>query len=197
MAVQKKRQWAFVVYPDSAPSGWVDHLKQTGLKCAISPLHDKDVDPDEREKKPHWHVIVCWDGPTTYKVAEALTKRFNAPVPQALESVRGYYRYFTHKDNPEKYQYDESEIQHIGGFDPNDYIELTRSELEGYKRKVLQLIRDADLYEYADLLEMLADSEAFDLLSIAMNHTILFRGYLQSRSGRRSSQTPPMPEPED
>lgn len=185
--VKKSRYWAFIAYPDSAPTDWREQLQLSGLRCAVSPLHDKDNNPDEYEKKAHWHVIACWDGPTTYAAAKAWTDKLSASNPQALNSVRGYYRYFTHKDNPEKHQYNEADIQHLGGFDPADYIEWTRSELEAYKREIMQFVRDADLYEYADLLEILADSDRFDLLSVAMNNTMLFRGYLQSRAHRGSS----------
>lgn len=185
MAAQKKsRYWAFVVYPDSAPGDWQEQLQLTGLRCAISPMHDRDKDPDGTEKKAHWHVIACWDGPTTQSAATAITDRLNAPRPLALNSVRGYYRYLTHKDNPDKFQYEDAEIQHLGGFNPSDYIDWTRSEQEAFKREIMQIIRDAELYEYADLLELLSDSGAYDLLSVAMNHTILFRGYLQSRAHR-------------
>ena len=104
----KKRNWAFVLYPESAPADWREQLQKTGLQCAISPLHDKDMNPDNTPKKPHYHVILTYSGPTSYNVVKALTDGFNQPIPQALEQVRGYYRYLTHKDNPEKAQYDEN-----------------------------------------------------------------------------------------
>ena len=44
--MNKKRYWAFVLYPESAPSDWKDILQSTGLVCAISPYHDKDINPD-------------------------------------------------------------------------------------------------------------------------------------------------------
>ena len=28
---EKKRNWAFVVYPESAPSDWIEQLQQRGL----------------------------------------------------------------------------------------------------------------------------------------------------------------------
>ena len=37
----KKRNWAFVLYPESAPENWREELQKTGLQCAISPLHDR------------------------------------------------------------------------------------------------------------------------------------------------------------
>ena len=74
---------------------------------AISPLHDKDLNATGEPKKAHWHVIVVYGSPTTESNVKSLTERLNAPKPIPLEQVRGYYRYLTHKDNPEKAQYDE------------------------------------------------------------------------------------------
>ena len=42
----KKRYWAMVLYPESAPENWKDLLQATGLQIAISPLHDKDLNAD-------------------------------------------------------------------------------------------------------------------------------------------------------
>ena len=122
----KKRNWVFLVYPDSAPSDWVSVLQSTGLSCAISPLHDRDVNPTGEPKKPHYHVIACYSGPTSYNVVKSLTDGLNAPIPQPLEQVRGYYRYLTHKDNPEKAQYCESDIRCLNGFDLADFCELSK-----------------------------------------------------------------------
>lgn len=181
---KKSRYWVFVIYPESAPVDWRDQLQMTGLRFAVSPLHDKDQNADGTEKKPHWHVIAIWEGPTTYAAAKAITDKLNAPGPQALNSVKGYYRYLTHKDNPEKHQYDPAEIQHLGGFDPSDYIEWTKSELERLKRDVIAFIREKDILEYADLIEILEDNDMQDLLTVTMNHTMLFGGYLKSRRHR-------------
>ena len=106
----KKRNWAFVLYPESAPSDWREQLQLTGLQCAVSPLHDKDVNPDGEPKKAHYHIIVCYSGPTSFNVVKGLTDKLNQPIPIALEQIRGYYRYLTHKDNPEKYQYSADDV---------------------------------------------------------------------------------------
>jgi len=179
--VSKNRYWAAVVYPESAPENWVEIVRLQGLRAAISPLHDKDQNADEHEKKAHWHVILCWDSPTTANAAKSVTDKLNAPVPQGLTSVKGYYRYLTHMDNPEKYQYDPADIQHIGGFDPADYIEWSRSEIEAMKRKIAQMVRDANLTEYHEVYYMLLDSEANDLLTTFSSNTIHFNALLTSR----------------
>ncbi|WP_219811197.1 Rep family protein, partial [Campylobacter concisus] len=79
--------------------------------------------------KAHYHFIICYVVPTSFNVVKRLNDKLNAPIPIALEQIRGYYRYFTHKDNPEKHQYDESEIKCLNGFKISDYVELTRSEV--------------------------------------------------------------------
>jgi len=178
----KKRNWAFVLYPESAPENWKDIIQKTGLQCAISPLHNKDLDPTGELKKPHWHIIACYSGPTSFNVVKALTDSLNAPIPIALEQVRGYYRYLTHKDNPEKAQYNDIDITTINGFSITDFIELTKSEIIKIKREIQSFIRDNDIYEYCDLMDSLFDiSEWYE---VASNNTYFFEKYVSSRRNK-------------
>lgn len=179
----KKRNWAFVLYPESAPADWKDRLKQAGMKCAISPLHDKDENPDKTPKKAHYHVIVCYEGPTTYNNVKRLTESLNQPIPQPLEQVRGYYRYLTHADNPEKAQYSVADIQAINGFAIQDFVELTRSEVGKITREIVQLIRDNNITEYSVLMNILMDAGdgMTEHYEVARTNTLFFKSYLTSR----------------
>jgi len=183
----KKRNWAMVLYPESAPHDWREQLQKTGLQCAVSPLHDRDINPTGEKKKPHYHIILCYSGPTAYSVVKALTDRLNQPVPQVLEQVRGYYRYLTHEDNPEKYQYSKSDITTINGFSIADFVELTKSEVAKIKREILTFVRDNQIFEYADLMEILMDAgEGMgDHFDVASNNTLFFSKYLESRRFRK------------
>ena len=183
----KKRNWVFLVYPDSAPSDWVSVLQSTGLSCAISPLHDRDVNPTGEPKKPHYHVIACYSGPTSYNVVKGLTDGLNAPIPQPLEQVRGYYRYLTHKDNPEKAQYCESDIRCLTGFDLADFCELSKSEVLAYKKELQILIRNLDILEYSDFMDYLQDNDLFTLYDIASSNTYFFEKYISSRRNKLKS----------
>ena len=176
----KKRNWAFVAYPESMPTNWLEILQETGAPIAISPLHDKDLNADEHEKKAHYHFIICYGGPTSFNVVKRLTDKLNAPIPIALEQIRGYYRYFTHKDNPEKHQYDESEIKCLNGFAITDFVELSKSEVVKIKYDILDLIEKNGFCEYYDLIEFLKNDN-IERLEIAMNNTLFFNTYLKSK----------------
>lgn len=177
----KKRNWAFVIYPESAPPDWRDQLQQTGLQCAISPLHDKDINPTGEAKKPHYHVILAYSGPTSFNVVKGLTDALHQPIPQALEQIRGYYRYLTHKDNPEKAQYSDCDIQTINGFNIGNYIELSKSEVNVIIRSLQELIRQYDIVEYSQLMDTLVDNEMYLEHEVASTHTMFFDKYITSR----------------
>lgn len=181
----KKRNWAFVLYPESAPADWREQLQKTGLPCAISPLHDRDVNATGEQKKPHYHVMVFYQGPTSYNVVKRLTDGLNQPIPQVVEQVRGYYRYLTHMDNPEKAQYSPSEIRTLNGFDIGDFVDMTKSEVTKVLRALMDYIRDNDLMEYADLMDMtMCEGIPPEWFDVAASHTLFFTGYLKSRRFR-------------
>lgn len=205
----KKRNWAMVLYPESAPADWLEQLKTTGLSVAISPLHDMDVwsledeqkNPEHKAgtpKKAHHHVILVYGSPTTYNNVKALCDRLNQPIPQPLEQVRGYYRYLTHEDNPEKAQYSKADIQTLNGFDIREFVELTKSEVTKAKREILQLIRDNGITEYADLVDILMDGGegTADMFDVASNNTLFFKAYLTSQWRRQAAPGRP-PENEE
>lgn len=197
----KKRNWGFLVYPTkdqleklesnydgtdgygSVPNDWKERLQLSGLQYAISPLHDKDKleDGSGKIKKPHYHVIVVYGNPTTYRNVKNLTDNFNSPVPQALEQVRGYYRYFTHKDNADKYQYAEENIMCGGGFNIADFIELSKSEVTEIKFKLQTLIREMDIEEYQEFMDYVQDNFDRTVYDVASNHTMFFNTYIKSR----------------
>jgi hypothetical protein len=174
-----------VAYPESVAPDWKEQLKLSGLQCAISPLHDKDEHSDpavEDGKKPHWHVIVTWGNTTTHAAVASLTDRLQATMPIKLESVRGYYRYFVHADDPDKYQYDPAEITLIGGFDIADHTEMTRGERLRLMAEVQDFIEDNDIREYRRLTWALRQIDGMrQQWEIAITNTLFFNTYITSR----------------
>ena len=149
--------------------------------------------PTGEPKKAHYHVILSYEGPTTYNNVKRLTESLKQPIPQPLEQVRGYYRYLTHEDNPEKYQYDKKGIEVLNGFAIQDFVELTRSEVGKRTREIIQLIRETGITEYADLMNILMDSgegmsEHFE---VARSNTLFFKAYLTSQWRMQSGQRLP------
>lgn len=185
---EKGRYWGFVGYPESLPNDWQEIIIESGLQCAISPLHDKDVDPTGELKKPHYHFIVVYDGPTTKNNVEAFCKKINATIPIKLESIRGMYRYHLHLDNPEKQQYDDRDRILLNGFDTNAVNELTKTEVNKYKREILTFIEDNDVLEYCDLLTTLLDNDMLQLVDVATSHTILFHTFITSRRNKKKEK---------
>lgn len=178
-ALVKKRNWAFVCYPESVPDDWLEILRKTGSPIAISPLHDQDLNADGEEKKPHWHVIITFAGPTSKSVVKKITEALNAPPPQTLENVKGYYRYLTHDDNPEKFQYKKNEIMHLNGFSILDFAELSKSEENRIRREIHQIIINECIFEYAELIIKLS-TEREELEDYASRHTIHFNTFVTS-----------------
>ena len=176
----KKRNWAIIIYPESLPNDWKSILQETGLPIAISPLHDKDLNVDGEPKKPHYHCILCYSGPTSYNVVKKLCDSLNSPIPQPLESIKGNYRYFTHKDNPEKYQYSENDICIFNGFNISDFVEMTKSEVITIKKSLQTLIRNLGLMEYSDFMDYLLDNDLNIEYEVASNNTYFFERYLSS-----------------
>lgn len=139
--------WSAIAYPESAPEGWMERLKATGLEIAISPLHDKDkwihdspemVDIETGEiiekgarykfgdrKKAHWHIIIKSDKRMSFQEANNLIRSItHGPYVQKCRSLKNAYEYFLHLNHPDKYQgYDKTEIIEANGFhlEPNKY----------------------------------------------------------------------------
>ena len=182
----KKRFWTAVLYPESAPENWREEIKQSGLVFAVSPLHDRDINADGTPKKAHHHLILVYNGPTTFSNVESFLAKLNQPIPKALESVRGMYRYFTHEENPEKAQYDKNLIEHYNGFSLASFCELMKGEVVELKKSIISLIRASEITEYAELIDMLIDNEMWDELDVAENHTFFFNTYITSRRHREN-----------
>jgi hypothetical protein len=178
---EKYRNWAMIIYPESAPVNWIDILTRTGLPCAISPLHSQDVDPTEEMKKPHYHAIVHYDGPTTFATVKRITDALNTVIPLPIHSLKGTYRYFTHRDHPEKFQYDEREIRTLNGFAISDFVELRRSEVLRLKRTLQVFIQERNILEYCDFMDaMLGDDIPEEYYDVACNNTYFFNNYIGS-----------------
>lgn len=181
MASKRSRNWTFICYPESAPTNWKEIVKGYHIRTAISPLHDKDLNPTGDEKKPHWHVFLEYDSLKSFDQVQELTADLNATIPQRVQSGVGMVRYFIHKDNPEKYQYNWNDIEVYNGFDLGKYDTYTESELDHIFAEIQTFIDDNGIMEYADLTAMLISMDNFDWYRIVRKNTIFFNSHISSR----------------
>lgn len=184
----KSRIWASVGYPESLPTNWRDKLIETGLQIAVSPLHDKDIEPTGESKKAHYHFIFNYDGPTTYEHMKEICDSLNMTIPIKLESLRGMYRYHIHADNPEKFQYNDRDRLLLNGFDPKSVDALTATEIDKLTTEILAFIDDNDIFEYSDLLYEFRVNDLVNMLNVAKSHTILFNTYIRSKRHKLEKQ---------
>lgn len=187
MNEDKNRNWTFIVYPDSAPSNWKEILQDTGLPFAISPIHDRDIIEATGElKKPHWHVLVCFPGPTTFRKVNSLCAELNSPIPKRIMSVIGIYRYFTHADNPEKAHYNEEDIIQMNGFDIREISGMTTSQIIAIKKQLINMIKNNKIYEYSDFINLVQE-ESCDLFQVASTNTLFFNTFITSRRNKKDN----------
>lgn len=176
----RTRNYATVVYPDSAPPEWQDMLAQQFIPAFISPLHDKDTNPTGEEKKAHYHVVIMYEGPKTKEQAQEVFKLINGVGCEKVNSLRGYARYLCHMDNPEKYQYPQEDVRCLCGADYSSTIGLPTDKYKAIS-EMIDFCEDNNIVSYSDLL-MYCRSEHFDWFRVLCdNGTVVVREYLKSR----------------
>jgi len=134
----KARAWTIVAYPESVPKDWREVLNEYHIPWACSPLHDKDVDGAGKLKIPHLHILLSFTGKKSYSQICVISKALNAPSPKVCHDQRGLVRYFIHRDDPNKYQYDQRGIEVYGGFDVADYLKPTTSECMALQDEMIE-----------------------------------------------------------
>lgn len=151
---QRTRNWSFLVYPESAVSDWKERIQKLFVKTLISPVHDKDINPDENNtlKKPHYHVLLMFDSVKTYKQVTEITEELKATIPQIAHSPKGLARYMTHMDNPEKAQYKVEDIVALNGADLSELLKPSSQDRYSMIREMLQFINDNQIMEFEDIL---------------------------------------------
>lgn len=177
----RTRNYASVVYPESAPKDWIDILEQLKIPCFISPLHDSDVNADGEIKKAHYHVMLMFDNVKTVDQAKAIFLQIGGVGCETVNSVRAYARYLCHLDNPDKFQYDTNLVKMFGGA---DYMTATGTMADKAKaiREMIQFINENDIICFADLLEFASinRSQWFDCLINSGSYVI--KEFIKSRT---------------
>lgn len=139
-AGMRARGWACIIYPESAPNGWIDSLRDAHIPTLISPCHDQDKRGNGEEKKPHYHILAMWDNPVSEGAAKSYFLRAGVSAPpEKVDTLKGYARYLIHMDDHDKHRYSESDIIAISGaswagvaLDESEEINATLDEIEDF-----------------------------------------------------------------
>lgn len=184
------RNAACVVYPDSAPKNWVELLRDLHINVFISPLHDKDTNPDGNEpKKPHFHVLLMYESVKTREQIDEVFSSIGGVGFEVVSSLRGYARYLCHLDNPEKYQYQVEDVISIGS---EDYQSIIGLPSDKYKicKEMLQWCAENGVVYFSDLVEYSALHREDWFRALADNCTLFISTYFRSLHARQKDAGP-------
>lgn len=176
----RTRNYATVVYPESAPSNWLEILGDQKIGALVSPLHNRDINPDGTPKKDHYHVMILFDAVKTPAQAQEVFDKIGGVGHEIVQSARGYARYLCHLDNPEKVQYDKGEVQAFGGADYNDIISIVTDRYKAL-REMMDYIKQNNVTCYADLVDYAEENQFSWFVVLADSGTIFIKEYLKSR----------------
>lgn len=108
------RTWAFELYPDSETYNTDEVLaKVASLGCKwYYILHNQDVDDDGNPKKPHYHVLLRYDGARSPNTIRNVCDLPDNHFLLSVSNFKDYEKYLTHetKASKHKHQYDVSEV---------------------------------------------------------------------------------------
>jgi hypothetical protein len=176
----RTRNYASIVYEESAPHGWIEALKNQFIPAFVSPLHNRDVNPTGEVKKSHWHVILMFDSVKTTKQAQCVFDKIKGVGCEKVQSIRGYVRYLCHLDNPEKAQYDPTEVVSFCGADYYDIIHLVTDKYKALK-EIQEFCINFNYYSFSDLMDYCLVYRP-DWFRVVVDNTVYIKEYLKSKS---------------
>ena len=147
----RTRNFATVVYPESAPENWLELLGEQCVPCFVSPLHDKDINPTGEPKKAHHHVLIMFDSVKTAEQAQEVFSVIGGVGCEIVKSMRAYARYLCHLDNPEKVQYSPEDVKQMGGADYHDVIGMAVDKYVAIS-EIMDYCDSNQIYSFRQLL---------------------------------------------
>lgn len=146
------RNFATVVYPDSASPDWIQLLSDQFIPSFVSPLHDRDINPTGEPKKPHYHVLLMFDGKKSIEQVREIFNIIGGVGCETVNSIRGYARYLCHLDNPDKEQYSPEDVKCLCG---SDYSGTCSLVIDKYKAldEMMDFCDETGITSYRDLMQ--------------------------------------------
>lgn len=191
MPPNKSKYFCCILYPDSTTydvDKVIKSLAEEHLTFAVSPIHDRDIEDNGSLKKAHYHLLIAYSSATTLNNIRAWFNACGMPESE-LHSVRvcasgvGYFRYLTHKDNPEKFQYNVNDIRVF-----NDSDELFKKFSKSASDKthdlvrIFQIVDELNTISFHSLIQylMLNEPDLFKMLTCSSALAICVKEYQRS-----------------
>lgn len=173
------RNWTCIVYPESAPDDWQDILSRHCVPSFISPLHDQDINPTGEPKKPHYHVMLMFDGKKSKSQVEEIFGSIGGVGCEVVKSMRGCARYLCHLDNPEKAQYDPDQVKSIAA----DYIGTIGLAIDRYiaLSEMQQFVERYNVQSFYILAKYASEHRQDWHRILCDSGTVFMREYIKSR----------------
>lgn len=186
---ERTRVYATVIYPESAPPDWRERLTQWHVAAVVSPLHNKDINPDGSSKKPHHHIMLMFEGKKSVDQITPILTSIGAVGRENIISTRGYARYLCHMDNPEKAQYNTSDVLCFGGA---DYQALINSPSDDLKTliSVFDFVRRNQIRSLAHLIDYCMRYNTEWLMMITRDKAYIIDKYIKSSAWELDTQQP-------
>lgn len=185
--VGRTRNFATIIYPESAPENWREILDDLHVATLISPLHDQDKNPSGELKKPHYHVLMMWESPMNFDTQIApIFEQIGAVGREQVNSARGYARYLCHLDNPEKHQYDMRDVTQLGGANYLAVIQLPTDDIQ-ILQDVFAFINANEIYSFAEFLDIAAIHRPEWFNTVSMSRAYIVDKYIKSRTWERDT----------
>lgn len=180
METKRTRNFATVVYPESAPSNWKMLLQEECVPALVSPVHDRDINTDGTIKKEHYHVMILFDGVKTQEQAKEVFSVIGGVGVEPVKSVRAYARYLCHLDSPDKVRYRTEDVISLSGADYNTMIQLASNKYSAIG-EMIEFCIENSVDSYARLL-MYAKNNRVDWFHVLCDSgTITIVQFLKSR----------------
>lgn len=168
----KSRYWTIIIYPDSVNPDYISVLKEKQIKCAISPLHDKDINENGELKKPHRHILLIYNGPVTKNnVLENIVKPINRLEQfQNIIDKEKAFEYLWHENEVDKHKYSKADVIYINS-DISDYI-------NSLYISILDYIDDNNIKTLTSLLKKLRSENKRALIKYVSDNTYFVNTYI-------------------
>lgn len=169
-----------VLYDDSCSENWKELLEEDRIPYMYV-YHDNDLNPDGSIKKPHYHLVLCFDGVKSDSQVKYFALRYGSAngVYQVVNSIRSMARYLRHLDNPDKYQYPRESVV-CSCIDYDEVCSLV-SDKYGCVADMMDWVEENNCFSLYHLMMYARTDKPDWFRALCDSSAVVMREYLKSR----------------